>query len=83
MPIYPYRCDDSGQEFAKQQKLSDVPLTSRPSCHQSALVNSVSAAGFWPKGAGRYETNFKPGRKKNLASCDADGACQSCPATLG
>ena len=83
MPIYEYRCDVCGHELAKLQKLSDAPLTDCPACSKPNLVKLISAAGFRLKGTGGYETDFKPGKKKNLASCETDGACQSCPAAQG
>ena len=68
MPIYEYVCQSCGQEMEKLQKISDAPLTDCPACGQPELVKKVSAAGFRLKGGGWYETDFKSGSKKNLAS---------------
>ena len=68
MPIYEYVCQSCGQEMEKLQKISDAPLTDCPACGQPQLVKKVSAAGFRLKGGGWYETDFKSGSKKNLAS---------------
>ncbi len=87
MPIYEYACQACGQEMEKLQKLSDAPLTDCPACGKPALVKKVSAAGFRLKGSGWYETDFKSGDKKNLASgssetkSSADSKVESKPAT--
>ena len=81
MPMYQYECTDCGHQLAKLQKMSDAPLVDCPACSQAALKKLLSAPGFRLKGGGWYETDFKTGTKKNLASCDsAQGGCASCPA---
>jgi len=67
MPIYEYRCTQCGHEFDTLQKVSDAPLTVCPKCNESALVKKISAAGFRLKGGGWYETDFKSGKKRNVA----------------
>ncbi len=81
MPIYEYQCEQCGHRLAKLQKLADAPLTDCPACQQPALSKLLSAPGFRLKGGGWYETDFKVGTKKNLATCEADGGCQGCPAS--
>jgi len=49
------------------QKISDDPLTDCPECNKPELKKLISAAGFRLKGGGWYETDFKSGKKKNLA----------------
>lgn len=68
MPIYEYACQACGQEMEKLQKISDAPLTDCPACGKPELIKKVSAAGFRLKGGGWYETDFKSGSKKNLAT---------------
>lgn len=78
MPIYEYRCSRCGHELDALQKISDEPLTVCPKCSESALVKKISAAGFRLKGGGWYETDFKAGKKRNVAGdsapSGADGA---------
>ena len=77
MPIYEYRCSHCGHELDALQKVSEPPLTVCPSCNESTLVKKISAAGFRLKGGGWYETDFKSGRKRNVAgesSGDTAGA---------
>ncbi len=86
MPFYEYRCQACGHEQEVMQKMSDVPLTECPSCSKAELIKLVSAAGFRLKGGGWYETDFKKGKKKNVAdsasqstgSACATGGCASC-----
>jgi len=68
MPIYEYQCGDCQHELEALQKMSDAPLTDCPECGSTSLVKKVSAAGFRLSGSGWYETDFKSGNKKNLAS---------------
>lgn len=67
MPIYEYRCESCGKELEKIQKISDPLLTDCPACGQSSLVKKVSASAFRLKGEGWYETDFKTGKRKNVA----------------
>ncbi|MBU2887386.1 zinc ribbon domain-containing protein [Gilvimarinus agarilyticus] len=83
MPIYEYRCESCGHELEALQKLSDAPLTDCPACQQSSLIKKISAAGFRLKGGGWYETDFKSGKKKNIAgdaAKPAAGKSESKPA---
>ena len=67
MPIYEYQCEACDHKLEKLQKISDEPLKVCPACHESTLNKLVSAAGFRLKGGGWYETDFKTGKKKNVA----------------
>ena len=71
MPIYEYQCQACGHEMEALQKMSDAALVNCPACNDDALKKKVSAAGFRLKGGGWYETDFKSGSKKNLASGDS------------
>ena len=68
MPIYEYQCEACGHVLEALQKMSDAPLVDCPTCHKPSLKKHISAAGFRLKGGGWYETDFKSGSKKNLAS---------------
>ena len=70
MPIYEYKCEECGHQLEALQKISDAPLTTCPSCNNEALKKKVSAAAFRLKGGGWYETDYKSGNKKNLATAD-------------
>jgi len=68
MPIYEYRCEGCAHELEALQKISAAPLEVCPQCQQPKLRKMVSAPSFRLKGGGWYETDFKSGNKKNLAS---------------
>lgn len=85
MPIYAYQCASCGHELEALQKMADAPLTDCPACQQLALSKKVTAAAFRLSGGGWYETDFKAGNKKNVATTDAapsaacgTGACPAC-----
>ena len=68
MPIYEYTSKACGAETEVMQKLSDPPAKDCPVCgKKKTLVKSMSAPGFRLSGGGWYETDFKSGKKKNLA----------------
>jgi len=67
MPLYEYHCDACEHVFEALQKMSDEPLVHCPACDEASLRKLVSAAGFRLKGEGWYETDFKSGKKRNLA----------------
>ena len=67
MPIYEYRCVSCEHTMEALQRMSDDPLKVCPSCGKETLSKMVSAASFRLKGGGWYETDFKTGKKKQLA----------------
>jgi putative FmdB family regulatory protein len=78
MPIYEYQCQGCEHEFETIQKMSDAPLIQCPSCGKDLLRKKISAVAFRLKGGGWYETDFKSGDKKNVASSsDSSGESSS------
>ncbi len=80
MPFYEYQCTACHHELEAMQKFSDAPLTQCPACNQHTLVKKVSAAGFRLTGGGWYETDFKSGKKKNIAGDAGSSDKSSSPA---
>jgi putative FmdB family regulatory protein len=74
VPIYEYQCEACGHNLEALQKLSDPLLVDCPACAKPSLKKQISAAGFRLSGGGWYETDFKSGKKKNLAG---DGGAAS------
>ncbi len=81
MPIYEYVCKSCGYQQDVLQKMSDSPLTDCPQCAEPEFTKLVSAAGFRLKGGGWYETDFKTGKKKNLAGAEKSGTGEKSPAS--
>ncbi|GAB2189339.1 FmdB family zinc ribbon protein [Sessilibacter sp. MAH2] len=77
MPIYEYVCKSCDHEFEALQKMSDDPLKECPACKALSLTKKISAAGFRLSGSGWYETDFKSGNKKNLASSSSESSAAS------
>tara|TARA_B100001029_G_C14765605_1_gene288344 strand:- start:317 stop:607 length:291 start_codon:yes stop_codon:yes gene_type:complete len=71
MPIYDYKCSKCENEIEIIQKISDKPKDVCPMCNKKGLKKQISAPSFRLKGSGWYETDFKTGKKKNIASRDA------------
>lgn len=71
MPIYEYQCTKCGHKLEALQKISEEPLLECPACGKSALSKLISAASFRLKGGGWYETDFKTGKKKQLAESES------------
>ncbi|MCZ6618129.1 MAG: zinc ribbon domain-containing protein [Gammaproteobacteria bacterium] len=68
MPIYEYVCDECEHQFETIQKISEDPLKTCPECDSESLRKKVSAGAFRLKGDGWYETDFKSGEKRNVAT---------------
>jgi len=68
MPLYEYICKSCLKPPEAIQRMSDSALKDCPACGESALEQQISAPGFRLKGSGWHETDFKTGKKKNLAS---------------
>jgi len=74
MPIYEYQCGSCDHRMEALQKISDDALTTCPECGKETLNKLISASGFRLKGDGWYETDFKAGKKKNLAGGSSDSS---------
>ena len=83
MPIYEYRCERCNHEMEAVQKISDEPLVNCPACDNDTLKKIISAAGFRLKGGGWYETDFKSGKKKNVAGGDSSSGVSGSGGTSG
>lgn len=77
MPTYEYQCTACGHQMESFQKITDLPLTDCPVCHQSKLQKILSAAAFQLKGTGWYVTDFrdkdKPPQPKSSEKIQEEG----------
>jgi putative FmdB family regulatory protein len=66
---YEYVCTACQHAWEAEQRISEAPLTSCPSCHQEAAKRQVSGgAGFILKGSGWYAdlySSAKPAKKED------------------
>jgi len=74
MPIYEYVCKACGHETEIMHKIADPAPKKCPECGKPKLAKQVSAAGFRLNGSGWYETDFKSGKKKNVAGEKSEAA---------
>jgi putative FmdB family regulatory protein len=78
MPIFDFQCQSCSHEFEKLVLKSDAPAPACLECASVDVIKKVSAPGFRLSGSGWYETDFKTGKKKNLAgSTDSSGSSAS------
>jgi len=77
MPIYEYQCEECDHKLEKLQKISEGLLKDCPECGEPALRKLISAVAFRLKGDGWYETDFKTGKKKNVAGDSSSGDSSS------
>ena len=77
MPIYEYQCTACEHLLEALQQLGDAPLHNCPACGQDTLRRRISAAAFRFKGSGWYETDFKTGKRKNLADSGSGDKAES------
>ncbi|MGB1238781.1 MAG: FmdB family zinc ribbon protein [Pseudomonadales bacterium] len=68
MPIFDFECGQCGHVFEKLVLRSDAPAPNCADCDSTEVEKKVSAPAFRLSGSGWYETDFKTGAKKNLAS---------------
>ena len=77
MPIYDFLCSHCGHENDLLRKISDATMIFCPECSNETFQKQVSAPNFQLTGSGWYETDFKSGNQKNLASKDSDSSSGS------
>ncbi|MEH6444978.1 MAG: zinc ribbon domain-containing protein [Oceanospirillaceae bacterium] len=70
MPIFDYACGQCGHFFEKLVMKSDAPAPNCIACDSDQVTKQMSAPAFRLAGSGWYETDFKTGKKKNLAGAD-------------
>ena len=50
--IYEYRCSSCGHEFSKEQRITDNPVKTCPSCKRRTAKRMISQCSFSLKGNG-------------------------------
>tara|TARA_Y100001970_G_scaffold10886_1_gene12763 strand:+ start:301 stop:591 length:291 start_codon:yes stop_codon:yes gene_type:complete len=69
MPTYIFKNKKSDEIFEKQMRISDLDNFKK---ENPDLVQVPTAPSFRLKGTGWYETDFKTGKKKNIAKSDSE-----------
>lgn len=64
MPIYEYVCEKCNHEFEREQRITDEPVKTCPSCRSRKVKKLISRTSFVLKGGGWYADAYssaKPG----------------------
>ncbi|HQZ14245.1 MAG TPA: zinc ribbon domain-containing protein [Acidimicrobiia bacterium] len=67
MPTYEYRCQECGEHFDVEQRMTDDALTTHDSCG-GKLSKVFSSAGIVLKGSGFYKTDTRNSNNAAKAS---------------
>ena len=74
MPTYEYLCDKCGHEFERQQRISDSPVKSCPSCKSRRVKKLISRTSFVLKGSGWYSDLYSSPKADSKKGGDSDSA---------
>ena len=72
MPIYEYACAKCESEFEVEQRITDPPLKSCPTCRSRRVKRLISQTSFVLKGGGWHADLYSSKRGKDKAA-DAAG----------
>lgn len=83
MPTYEYQCEQCGHHFEQEQKMSEEPLKTCPSCN-GPVKRLISGGNFILKGSGWHATDYgKSGSgvssSKPAPACGGSPECSGCP----
>jgi putative FmdB family regulatory protein len=67
MPIYEYACGKCEHEFEVEQRITDDPVTTCPSCRSRRVKRLISQTSFVLKGSGWYSDLYASGKGKAKA----------------
>jgi len=68
MPTYEYECSSCGKRHEVFQSMSDLPLTTCPSCGQRVKRRIHGGTGVIFKGQGFYKNDSRSGSGKSSSS---------------
>ncbi len=65
MPIYEYACEKCESEFEVEQRITDDPIKSCPSCKSRKIKRLISRTSFVLKGGGWYSDLYSSSGAKD------------------
>ena len=81
MPTYSYRCDACGNEFDKEQRISEDPIRKCPKCGKAKARRMIAGGNFILKGGGWYSDGYGSGKSNKSDSGSESKSSDSTPAT--
>ena len=86
MPVYEYECSGCEKVFEVQQRLSEKPLSTCPTCG-GEVRKLISMSSFQLKGGGWYSDGYSSsgacGTKTDGGACSSDAGSSTCAAGGG
>jgi putative FmdB family regulatory protein len=70
MPVYEYACDKCGHEFEREQRITDDPVKTCPSCRARKVRRLISRTAFVLKGGGWYSDLYS---SRKPSASEAEG----------
>jgi putative FmdB family regulatory protein len=74
MPIYEYACEKCESEFEVEQRITDDPVKSCPSCKSRKIKRLISRTSFVLKGGGWYSDLYSSSGAKDDKADKADSS---------
>ena len=83
MPVYEYACDKCKHEFEAEQRISDEPIRTCPTCRARKVKRLISRTSFVLKGSGWYSDLYssKSETKAETKSSDESGGSDKAAAS--
>jgi putative FmdB family regulatory protein len=70
MPTYEYQCDACGHEFEREQRITEDPIKTCPSCKARKARRLISRTSFVLKGSGWYSDLYSSNSNANANAND-------------
>jgi putative FmdB family regulatory protein len=79
MPTYEYLCKSCGHEFEREQRMSDAPIKTCPSCKARQVKRLISRTSFHLKGGGWYSDLYSSSKKGSKKDADSTSGSSGAP----
>ena len=73
MPVYEYQCKGCGHEFEREQRITEDPVKTCPSCKAKKVRRLISRTAFVLKGGGWYSDLYSSAKPSGDSGSASDG----------